>query len=172
MPPSIFFLSLHPPFFCVWVPARPLHLSLKLILLFCVFWQATIAERANVFRHQCELAETMKLKEINLYVLVAPFLLITLFYLWFRWYHVKSSRTLQDTEPWLFSWFLLLYSDRSLVVMTWLHATWIKFVNTSVIQQRSTVESVWLGSMLISISHHISIGNKAEFRLCDKDSAF
>jgi hypothetical protein len=26
--------------------------------------------------------------------------------------------------------------------------------------------------MLISISHHISIGNKAEFRLCDKDSAF
>jgi hypothetical protein len=105
-------------FFCVWVPARPLHLSLKLILLFCVFWQATIAERANVFRHQCELAETMKLKEINLYVLVAPFLLITLFYLWFRWYHVKSSRTLQDTEPWLFSWFLLLYSDRSLVVMT------------------------------------------------------
>ncbi|KAJ6361860.1 hypothetical protein OIU78_002299 [Salix suchowensis] len=30
--------------------------------------KATIAERANVFRHQCELAETMKLKEINLYV--------------------------------------------------------------------------------------------------------
>ncbi|KAJ6382484.1 hypothetical protein OIU77_031016 [Salix suchowensis] len=28
--------------------------------------KATIAERANVFRHQCELAETMKLKEINL----------------------------------------------------------------------------------------------------------
>jgi len=29
--------------------------------------QATIAERANAFRRQCELAETMKLKEINLY---------------------------------------------------------------------------------------------------------
>lgn len=29
--------------------------------------QATIAERANAFRQQCELAETMKLKEINLY---------------------------------------------------------------------------------------------------------
>ncbi|CAN1277445.1 Sorting nexin 1 [Linum perenne] len=28
--------------------------------------KATIAERANAFRHQCELAETMKLKEINL----------------------------------------------------------------------------------------------------------
>ncbi|XP_057999646.1 sorting nexin 1 isoform X1 [Hevea brasiliensis] len=28
--------------------------------------QATIAERANAFRHQCELAETIKLKEINL----------------------------------------------------------------------------------------------------------
>ncbi|MCH92631.1 sorting nexin 1-like, partial [Trifolium medium] len=27
---------------------------------------ATIAERANAFRRQCELAETMKLKEINL----------------------------------------------------------------------------------------------------------
>uniref|UniRef100_A0A6N2KTX3 PX domain-containing protein n=2 Tax=Salix viminalis TaxID=40686 RepID=A0A6N2KTX3_SALVM len=27
---------------------------------------ATITERANAFRHQCELAETMKLKEINL----------------------------------------------------------------------------------------------------------
>ncbi|KAG5080805.1 hypothetical protein JHK86_004870 [Glycine max] len=29
--------------------------------------KATIAERANAFRRQCELAETMKLKEINLY---------------------------------------------------------------------------------------------------------
>lgn len=29
--------------------------------------KATIAERANAFRQQCELAETMKLKEINLY---------------------------------------------------------------------------------------------------------
>lgn len=29
--------------------------------------QATIAERANAFRQQCELAETIKLKEINLY---------------------------------------------------------------------------------------------------------
>lgn len=28
--------------------------------------KATITERANAFRHQCELAETMKLKEINL----------------------------------------------------------------------------------------------------------
>ncbi|KAJ9181361.1 hypothetical protein P3X46_009499 [Hevea brasiliensis] len=28
--------------------------------------KATIAERANAFRHQCELAETIKLKEINL----------------------------------------------------------------------------------------------------------
>ncbi|KAB5519724.1 hypothetical protein DKX38_024043 [Salix brachista] len=28
--------------------------------------EATITERANAFRHQCELAETMKLKEINL----------------------------------------------------------------------------------------------------------
>ncbi|GAU51321.1 hypothetical protein TSUD_25410 [Trifolium subterraneum] len=28
--------------------------------------EATIAERANAFRRQCELAETMKLKEINL----------------------------------------------------------------------------------------------------------
>lgn len=34
---------------------------------FCVSNQATIAERANAFRQQCELAETMKLKEINLY---------------------------------------------------------------------------------------------------------
>uniref|UniRef100_A0A2P2KL01 Uncharacterized protein n=1 Tax=Rhizophora mucronata TaxID=61149 RepID=A0A2P2KL01_RHIMU len=29
--------------------------------------KATIAERANAFRHQCELSETIKLKEINLY---------------------------------------------------------------------------------------------------------
>ncbi|KAJ6425590.1 hypothetical protein OIU84_026213 [Salix udensis] len=28
--------------------------------------KATITERANAFRHQCDLAETMKLKEINL----------------------------------------------------------------------------------------------------------
>jgi hypothetical protein len=35
--------------------------------------QATIAERANAFRRQCELAETMKLKEINLYVPVSDF---------------------------------------------------------------------------------------------------
>ncbi|KAH8485347.1 hypothetical protein H0E87_026956 [Populus deltoides] len=38
--------------------------------------KATITERANAFRHQCELAETMKLKEINLYVLVPPFLVL------------------------------------------------------------------------------------------------
>lgn len=28
--------------------------------------QATIAERGNAFRHQCQLAETVRLKEINL----------------------------------------------------------------------------------------------------------
>lgn len=39
----------------------------KLILLFCFLKQATIAERANAFRRHCELAETIKLKEINLY---------------------------------------------------------------------------------------------------------
>ncbi|CAI0430092.1 unnamed protein product [Linum tenue] len=32
---------------------------------------ATIAERANAFRQQCELAETMKLKEINLFGLIS-----------------------------------------------------------------------------------------------------
>lgn len=37
--------------------------------------QATIAERANAFRRQCELAETMKLKEINLYTPGSQFLL-------------------------------------------------------------------------------------------------
>jgi hypothetical protein len=39
--------------------------------------QATIAERANAFRRQCELAETMKLKEINLYAPVPHFYYLT-----------------------------------------------------------------------------------------------
>ena len=78
----------------VWLPlSRQLFPIFLSSLFFCerrfvleadpailVFLQATITERANAFRHQCELAETMKLKEINLYVLVTPFLvLVTLF---------------------------------------------------------------------------------------------
>jgi len=39
----------------------------NLKLLVYILKQATIAERANAFRRQCELAETLKLKEINLY---------------------------------------------------------------------------------------------------------
>ncbi|MBA0809450.1 hypothetical protein Gohar_025101 [Gossypium harknessii] len=35
--------------------------------------KVTIGERANAFRHQCELAETMKLKEINLYASSLPY---------------------------------------------------------------------------------------------------
>ncbi|TYI65407.1 hypothetical protein E1A91_D09G155600v1 [Gossypium mustelinum] len=37
--------------------------------------KATIGERANAFRQQCELAETMKLKEINLYASCHPFIM-------------------------------------------------------------------------------------------------
>lgn len=44
-------------------------LLLLVIPVLSIFEQATIAERANAFRHQYEMAETIKLKEINLYAL-------------------------------------------------------------------------------------------------------
>ena len=119
---QVWLASLSPPFsyFCILVFCFCVcRLVLEADSAILVFWQATITERANAFRHQCELAETMKLKEINLYVLVTPFLvLVTLFYLWFQWYHVEWSQTLLETEPCLFSRFLLIYSDNSLFVMT------------------------------------------------------
>lgn len=40
---------------------------ISLIFLLVIGEQGTIAERAIAFRQQCELAETIKLKEIDLY---------------------------------------------------------------------------------------------------------
>jgi len=45
---------------------------LGLILHLAFLDQATIAERAAAFKQHCELAETVKLKEINLYDSVMP----------------------------------------------------------------------------------------------------
>lgn len=55
-----------------WI-SIPFFFPFNLMLLFHILKQATIAERANAFRRQCELAETMKLKEINLYTPVLCF---------------------------------------------------------------------------------------------------
>ena len=47
------------------------------LLPFCfhiLLFQATIAERGTAFKQHCELSETTKLKEINLYDGFSPFL--------------------------------------------------------------------------------------------------
>lgn len=56
----------------------------NLKLLVHLLKQATIAERANAFRRQCELAETLKLKEINLYTPGYLFLLFAYFNFYYR----------------------------------------------------------------------------------------
>lgn len=61
------------PFLLKWIVILFLFSPFNLMLLFHILKQATIAERANAFRRQCELAETMKLKEINLYTPVLCF---------------------------------------------------------------------------------------------------
>lgn len=55
------------------------------------FEQATIAERAAAFKKQCELTETIKFKEIDLYV-STPMLLFLLFC--FFWWFLESDLNL------------------------------------------------------------------------------
>ena len=67
-------------------------------LMACLFLkQGTMAERANAFRQQCELAETVKLKEIDLYgcqiiVLFVPhFLWIITLWVFVKFHFINSA---------------------------------------------------------------------------------